>query len=173
MADYISNPLLSLIKEQGLIDDLQLDEVLAEQNRSGKSIAQILQDSGIVELETQLQIVAAHLGTEVIDLADKEIPPEILSLIPATTARMYQCVPVADYGSVIQVALSDPLNPAITDELGFVVRKEVQVLVADPNQIAKIIEKHYPENGSSFGDALKELDDDDITRDAQDAAASN
>src|SRR5436190_1207064 len=116
MADYISNPLLSLIKEQGLIDDLQLEEVLQEQNRSGKPISQILQDFGIVETETQLQIVAGHLGTEVVDLSDKEIPPEVVATIPATTARMYQCVPIEDYGSVLRVALGDPLNPAIVDE---------------------------------------------------------
>ncbi len=74
-------------------------------------------------METQLQIVAEHLGTEVVDLHDREIPPEVVALIPAATARMYQCVPIADYGSVLQVALGDPLNPAIVDELGFVVRQ--------------------------------------------------
>ena len=78
MADYISNPLLALIKEQGLIDDLQLEEVLQEQTRSGKPISQILQDFGIVETETQLQIVATHLGTEVVDLSERELPPEVV-----------------------------------------------------------------------------------------------
>ncbi len=166
MADYISNPLLALIKEQGLIDDLQLEEVLQEQTRSGKSIDQILQDSGMVEIETQLQIVASHLGTEVVDLSDREITPEVIRLIPTSTARMYQCVPVADYGSVLQVALGDPMNPAIVDELGFVVGKEVQILVADQAQIAKLVDKYYPEDGASFGDALKELQDDDMAREA-------
>ena len=173
MADYISNPLLALIKEQGLIDDLQLEEVLQEQNRSGKTISQVLHDFGIVEIETQLQIIAAHLGTEVVDLADRELPPELIAMIPMSTARMYQCVPVADYGSVLQVALGDPLNPAIVDELGFVVGKEVQVLVADQAQIAKLVDKYYPEDGASFGDALKELQDDDIAREANEIAATD
>jgi len=166
MADYISNPLLALIKEQGLIDDLQLEEVLQEQNRSGKTISQVLNDFGIVEIETQLQIIAGHLGTEVVELADRELAPELIKMIPVSTARMYQCVPVADFGSVLQVALGDPLNPAIVDELGFVVGKEVQVLVADQAQIAKLVDKYYPEDGASFGDALKELQDDDIAREA-------
>src|SRR5688500_8421117 len=109
MAEYISNPLLALIKEQGLIDDLQLEEVLQEQTRSGKSISQILQDFGIVEIETQLQIIATHLGSEVVDLGDREIPPEVVKLIPASTARMYQCLPVADYCSVLSVALGGRL----------------------------------------------------------------
>ena len=88
MPEYISNPLLSLVKEQGLIDDLQLDEVLAEQNRSGKNISQVLHDFGIVELETQLQIIASHLGTEVIELSDKELPPEIIGLIQIGRAHV-------------------------------------------------------------------------------------
>ena len=35
MAEEISNPLLSLVQEQGLIDDLQYEEVIAELKRSG------------------------------------------------------------------------------------------------------------------------------------------
>jgi type IV pilus assembly protein PilB len=172
MGEYLSNPLLSLIKEQGLIDDLQLDEVIQEQGRSGKSISQVLHDFGIVEIETQLAIVAAHLGTEVVNLEDKELTPELVALIPASTARMYQCVPVADYGSVLQVAIGDPLNPAVVDEIGFIVRKEVQVLVADQAQIIKLIDKYYPEDGGSMNDALRELDDEDLAQETADSEAA-
>jgi type IV pilus assembly protein PilB len=168
MAEHFSNPLLALIKEQGLIDDLQLDEVIQEQQRSGKPISQVLHDFGIVEIETQLAIVAAHLGTEVVNLEDHELTPEVVALIPASTARMYQCVPVADYGSVLQVALADPMNPTVVDEIGFVARKEVQVLVADATQIAKLIDKYYPEDGGSMSDALHALEDDEaLAREAE------
>ena len=40
MPEEISNPLLSLIKEQSLIDDLQYEEVLGEFKRSGKPVIQ-------------------------------------------------------------------------------------------------------------------------------------
>jgi type IV pilus assembly protein PilB len=166
MAEMISNPLLALIREQGLIDDLQLEEVLQEQTRSGKNISQILNDTGIVETETQLQIIAAHLGTEVVDLSEAEIPQEVIALVPAATARMYQCVPLEDYGSVLRVALGDPLNPAIIDELGFVVRKEVQVVVADQQAVEKLVNRYYPEDAASFGDALKELESEEISAEA-------
>ena len=55
MADDISNPLLSLVKEQGLIDDLQYEEVLGEFKRTGKPVSQILQDFGMLDLDTILQ----------------------------------------------------------------------------------------------------------------------
>src|SRR6185503_2870839 len=100
MSDQISNPLLALIKELNLIDDLQLEEVIQEQARSGKPFSQILQDFELVDLDTQLQVMANHLSTEVVNLGDVEMTPELIALIPPGSARMYQCVPVAVHGSV-------------------------------------------------------------------------
>ncbi len=158
MAEHISNPLLNLVKERGLIDDLQVDEVLQENNRNGKPVGQILNDFGILDTDSQLQIIADYLGTEVVQVQEIEITPEMLELIPATTARMYQCLPVADYGTTLRVALADPLNPGVVDELGFLVKKEIQVVVADPAQIEKLIGKLYPQKAdTSFEDVLKEL----------------
>ena len=93
MAEEISSPLLALVKEQGLIDDLQYEEVAGEYKRSGKPVSQILQDFGIMDLDTILQVMADHLGTEVVTLRERDLTPEVLETIPAKTARMYQCLP--------------------------------------------------------------------------------
>jgi type IV pilus assembly protein PilB len=81
----------------------------------------------------------------------------LLNLIPAATARLYQCVPVEQSGSSIRVAFSDPLNPGQIDELGFVIKREVQPVVADPAQIQKAIEKFYGEETADVAQVLKEL----------------
>jgi type IV pilus assembly protein PilB len=73
---------------------------------------------------------------------------------------MYQCLPVSLVGSTLQVALADPLNVGRIDELSFVVKKDIQMVVADPAQIQKAIEKFYPEQNESFTDLLKELGSD-------------
>src|SRR5512144_152296 len=104
MADAVLPPLLALIKERNLIDDLQLEEVMQEQTRSGKSYSQILADFELVDLDTQLQVVSEHLGAQVVNVHDIELPPELVKTLPANTARMYQCVPVGVNGSAIQVA---------------------------------------------------------------------
>src|SRR5687767_13632943 len=104
MSDTGLHPLLALVKERNLIDDLQLEEVIQEQSRSGKSFGQIMADFQLVDTDTQLQIIAEQLGTEVVDLSSYEAAPETLKLVPAATARMYQCIPVAEHNSVLQVA---------------------------------------------------------------------
>src|SRR5688572_24909613 len=115
MADSSLHPLLALIKERNLIDDLQLEEVIQEQARSGKNYSQILIDFQLVDLDTQLQVMAEHLGTTVSDLHTADPPTEVLNLVPPAIARMYQCVPVAIEDGVVQVAFADPLNPSLLD----------------------------------------------------------
>ena len=87
MSDYVSNPLLALMKERNLIDDLQLEEVTQESTRSGKPVIQILQDFELLDIDTILQIEAEHLSTEVVDLRDKEISEEALKAVPVSVAR--------------------------------------------------------------------------------------
>lgn len=159
MSDAANNPLLMLVRENGLIDDLQLEEVIAEQGRSGKSVAQILADLGLVDIETQLQVVADHLGTKVVILGDT-LPEEVVKAIPANAARDYQCLPVALNDNRLQLALVDPLTPAHLDELTFIIRREFQIVVADPVQIARLIEKYYTAEAGSTMDVLQGLGDD-------------
>src|SRR6266516_504829 len=174
MAEISSIPLLALIQEQGLVDDLQLEEVLQEHTRSGKPVIQLLQDFGLLDLETILQIMASHLGTEVVELRELELTPEILQTVPATAARMHQCLPVAMHGSSVRVALSDPLNSAAIDELGYLTGKEIQVVVAEPAQIEKAINKYYGEESESISDILKELGADaDIAKEVAEAASGD
>ncbi|HEU0008208.1 MAG TPA: ATPase, T2SS/T4P/T4SS family [Verrucomicrobiae bacterium] len=172
MSDYISDPLLALIKERGLIDDLQLEEVSQEQSRTGKPFGQVLADFGLVDIETQLQVMAEHLATEVVNIDGMEFTPELLKNIPSATARMYQCIPVADFGTAVRIAMANPLNPAAVDEISYIVAKEVQLVVADPTAIEKVISKHYGDDSESVGDILKELGaDTEIGKEASAAAA--
>jgi len=159
MSDEISSPLLSLIRENGLIDDLQYEEVAGEIKRTGTQVIQVLQDFGIMKLDDILHVEATALGTEVVSLKDREIPPEALKLIPAKVAQMYHCLPVALVNGTLQVALAEPLDPNAAGEIGFAAKRDVQLVVADPADILKGIERFYgQEDNESFSEILKELD---------------
>lgn len=156
----VHDALLGLVQERGLIDDLQMEEVTQEHTRTGKPVGEILNDFGILDTQSQLQIIAEQLGTDVVEVNASDIPPEVASTIPAAQARMTRCVPVEVYGSTVKVAFANPLNPAMIDELGFVIGKEVMAVVADPAQIDKAIEKLYPDEGGGFANLLQELGSD-------------
>lgn len=158
MSVSISDPLLALIKEQGMIDDLQLDEVIQEHTKSGKPVSEILVESAILDLESQLNVIAEYLGTDVVTgLKDKEIGEDVIRSIPPSTARMYLCLPIELYASSVTVVLVDPLNPNVIDEISFIVGKEVHVVVGDPKAVQECIDKYYEESAESFEDILLEI----------------
>jgi type IV pilus assembly protein PilB len=175
MPEELSNPLLSLIREQGLIDDLQYEEVVGEIKRSGTAVSQVLQDFGVMKLDDILHVMATNLGTEVVALGDKNITPELVQLIPANVARMYHCIPVGLSNGTLQVALADPLDPAHADEIGFASKRQVQVVVADPAEIEKAIERLYgQEESENFSEILKELGaDTNMAREVSEAEAGD
>jgi type IV pilus assembly protein PilB len=172
MSEEISNPLLSLIHGQGLIDDLQYEEVAGELKRNAAPVVQVLQDFGIMKLDDILHVMATAIGTEVVSLKDRQIPAEVLNLIPAKLAQMYHCLPVALNGGTLQVAVADPLNPQVADEIGFTAKRDVQIVVADPAEILRAIERLYgAEESGGFSEILKELSDDkDMAREVVEAA---
>jgi len=158
MPEAVSDPLLSLIRERGMLDDLQMEEVMQEHQRSGKPVAQVIQDYGLLDMDSVLQIIADHLGTMVMPVEEAAITPEVVAAIPAESARMYQCLPLALSDGTVQVALVDPLNPAVLDELGFTVSHQLQLVVADPTAVQKAIDKFYPSQaGAGYSDLLKEM----------------
>jgi len=175
MAEEISSPLLALVREQGLLDDLQYEEVVAEIKRSGTSVFQILQDFGIMDADSILQAMANHLGAEIISLKNTEIPKDVLATIPGSTAKMYRALPIALDGGTLQVAFEDPLDPAKIDELGFVAKKDIQLVLANPAEIASALDRYYGEETSEdVSKLLAELGGDDkITEEATTAAETD
>jgi type IV pilus assembly protein PilB len=159
MSEAVSDPLLALVRERGMLDDLQMEEIMQEHLRSGKPVVQVIQDYGLIDGDSLLQIVADQLGTMVVTIDEDAMTPEVIATIPATSARMYQCVPVALFGDSVQIAMLDPLNPAAVDELSFNVKFQIQLVVADPASIQKALDKFYPAQpvSSGYSDMLKEL----------------
>ncbi|HTI73252.1 MAG TPA: ATPase, T2SS/T4P/T4SS family [Candidatus Limnocylindria bacterium] len=158
MSEALSNPLLALIRDRGMLDDLQLEEITQELQRSGKPAAQVIQDYGILDMDSILQIIADHLGTMVVPIEESGLTPDVIAAVPADTARMFQCLPVAVYGDTVQVALADPLNPQVADELGFTLKLTPQIVVSNPVDIVKYVEKFYPsQTDLGYASLLKEL----------------
>jgi type IV pilus assembly protein PilB len=158
MSEEISDALLNLLKQQGMLDDMQFDEVVAEVKRTGHPSAQVLQDFSIFKQDDLLHVIAGALGSEVVSLKDREIPQDVLKLIPQKVAQMYKCLPVGLKDGLLQVAVAEPLNPQLADEIHFAAKRDVQIVVSDPGDILRCIERFYGQEDSGDYDAiLKEL----------------
>lgn len=156
-----SGILAELVQQKGLVTSEQLAELVEEHQRTGKPMAEVLLDFGILTEDQLLQLVADYLNIEYVKLSDIEIPPSVLRSMPGSAARMYGAVPIRAEGNLVTVAVMDPFNPRLTEELSFVLGKDVQLAVAPPKQIEDMLNRHYGEESESMqellGDMEKEL----------------
>jgi type IV pilus assembly protein PilB len=152
-----STQVTDLFVEQGLLDRSQVEDVLLEATENGKPIAEAIVNQGIVDEHGFYQTIAEALGTELIDVASLEIPPEILRLIPTGLARLHGALPVGLADNAIKVALADPLDAQAVEDLRFALGREIQVVVAPTAQIEERLRRHYGEDTSTMEEILKQL----------------
>ena len=144
--------MLSLISERGLADSLDLEAIQGEHNLSGESIYKLLNDQGVLDLASQLELMAEYLGTDVIDVTEIDFTQELLDLIPLDTVHVYKCLPIGLDGETLHLCMVDPLNPTLLDELAFLLKRPLQIRIGSPETIQSLIDDKY-----STEDTFEEL----------------
>lgn len=148
-----------IIKGADLIDDAQLDELNESHLHTGKSLADAVVDSGVVERGQILEAIADYLGYEYLDSPPKNIDDAVASSVQAGVARMYAVVPYKVDDTSLELLAQDPFNPAIIDDLTFTLNKDINIVVCDPEHIGSLLTQTYGEEDSSIDDILGDLDD--------------
>ena len=147
-----------LLRERGLISEAQLAEIQEEHERTGKALSQIIVDFGLMTEEQLLQALAQHLGLDYVQLETEELAPAVLRAMPSSAARMYGAVPISATANSITVAVLDPYNPHLVEELSFVLGKDVHLALAPPKQIESMIARYYGEESGSLKDVLQDME---------------
>jgi len=159
MFESESAVLTELLRERNLVSPEQMRELQEEHDRTGKPLTQIIVDFGLMSEEQLLQAVAEHLNLEFLNLESVDLQQTILRSMPSSVARMYGAVPVSVQGNTITVAVLDPYNPQLVEELSFVLGKDVQLAVAPSKQIESAISRYYSEESGSLKDVLEEMEE--------------
>lgn len=139
-------PLLQLLVDHRIVKEAQADEILDEQKRTGSPVCRMVIDHGMIKEDDLLVLIASHLGTSVVKLAEREVPEEMIKSIPASVARMYNVIPISTDANSVVLAVSQLLSPEIVDEIRFVLTKDVTFVLAREDDIKSFINRFYGED---------------------------
>jgi type IV pilus assembly protein PilB len=143
--------------EHGVLQASQAEDVLDEVELNGKTVPQAMVDGGFIDELGFYQTIANGLGTDLIDLNERDIRPEILRLIPSGLARLHGALPIEMSGTTLRVALVDPFDLHAAEDLRFALGKDIHVVVSPADQIEDLIKQHYGSDTTSMEDVLKQL----------------
>jgi len=132
-----------LLKEKR-ITPAQLQEALTYQKTSGGKLGFNLVKLGFVKDEEITALLSKQYGVPSINLAQFEIDPAIVKLIPAETAQKYQIVPLSRAGATLTIAMTDPTNVFAMDDIKFMTGYNVEPVVASETAVTDAITRYYP-----------------------------
>jgi type IV pilus assembly protein PilB len=152
-----SPAIYEFLKEQRLVDVQQLDALNEEHKATGKPLADVVVDLGIVEKEELLQRIALHLGYDFLRELPVQVPGEAIAAVNGKLARDYGVMPLRADEQNVDLVVTDPFNTQAVDDLTFALDRNVRLYFADPDKVEVQIKQHYGEDQESIDDVLQEI----------------
>ncbi len=150
--------LLKKLVDENHLTQQALGEAREEEVKTGKNVFKILVDHDYIKEDVLLNSIASSLSIEMVDLSKKKIDSSAINKISASTAKFYNIVPLSVKGSSAVIAVSDPLNMKLVDDLRFVTGLDIKIVIARQIDIKKAVERYYGEEEESLGDIIDEAE---------------
>ncbi len=157
------NRLGEILVKNNLITREQLGKALDEQRLSGNQLrlGAILIAQKLLTEEQLTSFLSQQYGVPIVNLADYEIDPSVIKIIPQDVVQKYQLLPLNRAGSTLIVAVSDPSNLFALEDIKFMTGYNIEMVVASERDIKVSIDKYYDQS-ASLADVMSDLDVEDM-----------
>ncbi|NLE65386.1 MAG: Flp pilus assembly complex ATPase component TadA [Elusimicrobia bacterium] len=142
-----------LVREKVLRPE-DLDAALEKQSQKGGSLGDILVRRGLIDGDQLTSLLSEGLGLPVMNITRLKIDPAIIETLPLDVLKKYQVLPIARLGEQLTLAMADPLNVFVIDNVKALTGLVIMPVIARAGDIADVIEQHA---SRSSGDDLKEI----------------
>ena len=148
-----------VLVDLGYIDEEQLELLLEEQaQRPNEKLGQIAIGLNMLNEDQLTQALAEQFSLPVVNISDLTIPPEVLAHLTEPMAQLYRAIPISFRNDVLTVAMCEPQNLSVRDELRNFLGYEVRVVVSTPREIDAALDRYYAsDKGDSVESIVQEL----------------
>lgn len=145
-----------LLLESNLIDEEQLDEALAEQQGSGRSLGRVFIDKGMLTEGQLTSVLAEQIGIRYVDLNSFAVDPQAANLVDGGMARRYTVMPIDFKDGKLLVAMADPTNVFALDDLCIMTGMDIVPVVCTADDIRGAIDR-YVHSAVDMDESLDEM----------------
>ena len=148
-----------LLVNEGKITEDQLMAALKAQKTSGRKLGAVLVDEGYLGEEELLRFLAQQLDVPFLDISQRRVEPDVVSLLPEVHARRNRALVLEDNGDSVLLGMSDPADLSGLDQLAPMLSpKEIQIAVVKEEQLLEAFDRFYrrTKDIESFAQQLQE-----------------
>ena len=156
------NRLGDLLVKEGLITRDQLKQALQEQRSSGMRLGYALVKLGIIQELEITKMLARQYRVPAVDLAKFKVEEKIIKLIPSDVAVKHHVLPLKREGRTLTVAMAEPSNATILDDLKFITRYDIFPVIAGEFTLQNQIDHYYEQGDAQLESILSEIEEEDL-----------
>ncbi len=134
--------LAKALLDEKVITREQYEKVIEAHKQTGKRIGDLFVEMGFITEGVKLNFMKKIFNLPVIKLKGLKIPPEILSIIPQEIAEKYRVIPLKVENNQLIVAVDDPSNPMIFDNLKLVTEYDIKPVLANRREIEEALKQY-------------------------------
>jgi general secretion pathway protein E/type IV pilus assembly protein PilB len=153
---------VEILRDVGLITHEDLLKAKDMTKLGGIGLLDALIRMGRVTQMDVSKALASQFGMDTINLAEYRVPDEVLALIPRHIARRYKVVPVYKHDNTLTVAISDPMDVDTIDSLRYILKVNVEPVVASKPDIEASLTRYYGSAGDTVENMLQEITEGEI-----------
>ncbi|MGA2463116.1 MAG: type IV-A pilus assembly ATPase PilB [Thermodesulfobacteriota bacterium] len=161
-----------LVKKNYITPD-QLKKALEDQSLKGGRLESALIRSGYIKEDELLSFLSAQYRVPSIKISKIEVNPNVIKLIPSSISKKYFIIPINRVGPKLTLAMADPSNIIVIDEIKFMTGFNVEPVVASETEIIDAIKKYYGGGGGVAGKGTVSFEATDYTLDEDKAAPTD
>ena len=136
-------PLGTLIFRAGLLAEEQLEDALQEGMRTGKRLGEVLIERGWIAEKDLGRMLAGQKGLPYIEVTAADAQPDALRALPEEKARLQDALPLRFEDGEIVVAVADPSNELVIENLRRALGSEPRLVVAPHGELLRSIGEAY------------------------------
>jgi type IV pilus assembly protein PilB len=155
-----------ILQDQGLLSDEQLAVALEEQRKTGHRLGDALVTLGFVTSSQVADALSEHLKIERVNLDRRYLEPEIVDLIPASVVISKHVLPIEMQDGVLIMAMADPLDINIMDDLQRLTGKIISPVVATEEEIEDAFQRTR-NIAQSAKELISRYEDDEETKEPE------
>ena len=148
-----------LLVREGLITREQLQQALEQQQGSGQRLGYVLVKSGMVQEIEITKMLARQFRVPAVDLSRFEVDAKIIKLIPPDVAVKHYVLPLKREGRTLTVAMADPTNVTVIEDLKFITRFDIFPVIAGEYTLRTAIERYYEATDAQLETLLRDMEE--------------
>ena len=152
-----------LLIREGLLSRDGLSKALDDARRNGNRLGISLIRLGLVGEQDLTRLLARHHRVPAVDIDRVKLDPKLVRLIPGDLALKHTVLPLRRVGRTLTVAMADPTDLGVIDDLKFITRFDIEPVLAGEQTLKTIVDREYEGlTDEKIQSLLKEFGDDDL-----------